>query len=193
MVKLEVSPIASLPVPRASLGRRLGLAEGFGSGASPAEDSALDGWIFAATAHLERRLSLLVSARACVWTLSAPRLERSGGLRFPVGPVSAIAECAVLESSGAVSSLWSGWRLEPDDLRASLRPAAGGSWPSLPTGGTLRISFTAGFSPLPADLAEAVLQLAAHWFEHREAAGDSLSETPLGLASLLAPYAPMRL
>ena len=37
----------------------------------------------------------------------------------------------------------------------------------------------------PADLREAVLQLAAHWYEAREAAGDGLKEVPFGVRDIV--------
>lgn len=44
--------------------------------------------------------------------------------------------------------------------------------------------------PLPADLVEAVLQLAAHWFENREATayGASVNEVPFGVVDLARQY-----
>ncbi len=39
--------------------------------------------------------------------------------------------------------------------------------------------------PVPADLCEAVLQLAAHWYEVREAAGDGMREIPFGVSDIV--------
>lgn len=192
MSLLEVTPLASPPVPRTAFARRLGLSEGFGAGASPAEDSSLDGWLLSATAHIERRLGFLLTPRACVWTLSSWPLDGAGGLRLPMGPLAEPPTVSLLDSSGA-ATLWTGWSLDPASRVPRLRLNGGGSWPQLPQGGAIRIAFTAGLNPLPPDLAEAVLSLAAHWFENRESSSSALAETPFGLASLLAPYAPIRL
>lgn len=40
----------------------------------------------------------------------------------------------------------------------------------------------------PAPLAEAVIQLVAHWFENREAAGDSMRQIPFGFAEIIDSY-----
>lgn len=37
----------------------------------------------------------------------------------------------------------------------------------------------------PADLAEAVLQLAAWWYENRETAGDGAKEVPFGVSEII--------
>ena len=42
-----------------------------------------------------------------------------------------------------------------------------------------------GQPPIPPDLCEAVLQLAAHWYEVREAAGDGLKEIPYGVSEIV--------
>lgn len=42
--------------------------------------------------------------------------------------------------------------------------------------------------PVPPDLAEAVLQLVAHWYENREAAGDGLREIPFGVSDIIAAH-----
>jgi uncharacterized phage protein (predicted DNA packaging) len=48
----------------------------------------------------------------------------------------------------------------------------------------------ADIDPLPATLDEAVLQLAAHWYENREAVlvGASSAEVPFGVRDLIKPY-----
>lgn len=45
--------------------------------------------------------------------------------------------------------------------------------------------FNSGPGAAPADLKEAVLQLAAHWYEAREAAGDGLREIPFGVREIV--------
>ena len=43
-------------------------------------------------------------------------------------------------------------------------------------------------APVPPDLCEAVLQLAAWWFENREAGGDASRPMPYGVAEIVAEY-----
>jgi hypothetical protein len=42
--------------------------------------------------------------------------------------------------------------------------------------------------PVPPSLAEAVLQLAAWWYEQREAAGGGMQEVPFGVSELVAEF-----
>ena len=73
----------------------------------------------------------------------------------------------------------------------------GGSLPSVPTGGAVEIRFDAGFgagfADLPADLGQAVLLLAAHYYEYRDETALGQGCMPFGVSSLLARFRPMRL
>lgn len=42
--------------------------------------------------------------------------------------------------------------------------------------------------PVPSDLKEAVFQLAAWWYDNREAVGASASELPFGVSSIVNEY-----
>jgi hypothetical protein len=46
----------------------------------------------------------------------------------------------------------------------------------------------AGQDPVPPALCEAVMQLAAWWFENREAGGDASRPMPFGAAEIVAEY-----
>jgi hypothetical protein len=46
----------------------------------------------------------------------------------------------------------------------------------------------AGQDPVPPALCEAVLQLAAWWFENREAGGEASRPMPFGVAEIVAEY-----
>ena len=60
----------------------------------------------------------------------------------------------------------------------------------------MRIRFVAGFAEvwdaLPADLAQAVLLLAAHYYEYRNETVLSDGCMPFGVASLVQRYRPLR-
>ena len=43
-------------------------------------------------------------------------------------------------------------------------------------------------APIPPALVEAVSQLAAHWYEQREAAGESMREVPFGVNQIVNEY-----
>lgn len=42
--------------------------------------------------------------------------------------------------------------------------------------------------PVPAVLVEAVLQLAAHWYDNREAGSDAVRELPFGVREIITEY-----
>lgn len=69
--------------------------------------------------------------------------------------------------------------------------------PSIPVGGKARIEFTAGFGAtwddVPADLAQAVFLLAAHYYEHRHETATDRDAMPFGVAALTDRYRDMRL
>ncbi|SNT38036.1 phage conserved hypothetical protein, phiE125 gp8 family [Antarctobacter heliothermus] len=71
------------------------------------------------------------------------------------------------------------------------------SLPSVPTGGTVEIRFDAGygatFDAVPEDLKQAVLMLAAHYYEYRSDVALSQGCMPFGVTSLIARYRPVRM
>lgn len=74
---------------------------------------------------------------------------------------------------------------DDDDALLSHKIAAAEQWISDQIGKDL-----AEFDPIPATLTEAVLQLAAHWYEQREAVliGIGANEVPFGVRELIRPY-----
>jgi hypothetical protein len=74
---------------------------------------------------------------------------------------------------------------DTDDVLLAHKLAAACAWIEAQTGIVL-----ADLDPLPADLVEATLQLAAYWYEQREAVaiGVSAAIVPLGVLDLIRPY-----
>jgi uncharacterized phiE125 gp8 family phage protein len=89
--------------------------------------------------------------------------------------VRALSEMRVEDATGAVQVI------APDrygmvvDTHRPKIVARSGLLPSLPTGGRVRLTFEAGFGPVwedvPADLRQAVMLLAAHFYENRHDGG----------------------
>ena len=69
--------------------------------------------------------------------------------------------------------------------------------PPIAPGGTAEIVFRAGYgvawSDSPADLAQAVLLLAAHYYEYRHETGLAGGCMPFGVSSLIERYRTVRL
>lgn len=80
------------------------------------------------------------------------------------------------------------------DNYCEIRPAYGTSWPSpTPIPECVWITYVAGYgssqNDVPADLRLAVLMLASHYFENREASSQlDLRPLPFGVESLISPY-----
>jgi uncharacterized phiE125 gp8 family phage protein len=69
--------------------------------------------------------------------------------------------------------------------------------PRIPVAGSVRIGFLAGFGPewddLPADLAQAVLMLASHYYEYRHETALGSGCMPFGVTALIERYRTIRL
>lgn len=185
-----LSETGGAPVATPSMGvfkARLRLSQGFED--DMAEDEALAGYLASAVVAIERRLAVVLVARRFVLSLS--RLDRDGRLRLPVGPVHAI-DAAALEGPSGMRPLSTGdWTVEATVARPAVG-RAGGPLPPIPAGHRLRLDFEAGLAPdwveVPADLAEAVLLLAAYWHD-----GGEKAVWPAAVRDLCAPWAPVRL
>ncbi|WP_375690239.1 head-tail connector protein [Pseudooceanicola sp. LIPI14-2-Ac024] len=184
-------PLAALPVDAFKTHLRLGT----GFAASSVQDEVLESFLRAAIAAVEARTGKALIAREFTWRIAAWRSDC--GQVFPVAPVSAIAAMARVQADGSETVIdATAYRLVPE-LHAPRIEPAGTMLPAVPTGGAMRIRFTAGFGAawddVPADLRQAVLMLATHFYEFRgeTALGDGCM--PFGVSSLLARYRPMRI
>lgn len=182
---------AALPVEDFKAHLRLG--RGFAG--DTVQDAVLESFLRAAMSAVEGRTGKVLISRQFTWSI--PRWtsrEREG---LPVGPVTSVDEVALLDGddvAAVVDPLL--YRLEKDTHFPVLRGRSVGL-PMPPRDGSIRVRFTGGFGPgwddLPPDLAQAVMLLAAHFYENREATGLGAGCMPFGVTSLLQRYRPMRL
>lgn len=113
-------------------------------------------------------------------------------LTLPLAPVSAVTAVTMNDADGprvVAASLYE-TALEGDNPH--LGHVAGWPLPTRRVGG-IAIDFTAGYgaaAAVPAPLKQAILLLAAHWFENREPVtlGERAEVLPLSVAALIAPY-----
>lgn len=120
-----------------------------------------------------------------------------GAQPLPVAPVSAVGEVALVDATGARVVLEAArFRLERDAQRPRL-VAASGVLPAIPAGGRVEVSFTAGFgaawADVPADLRQAVMLLAAQFYETRHDAGDGVAGLPVAVQALLERWRTVRI
>lgn len=183
------APVAAYPV--RALADHVRLSTGFAD--DGAQDGLLEACLRAAMAAIEARTGKIVFSRTYGWEIA--RWFAAGRQGLPVAPVSAVTEVVLVARDGmetlvAPERYW----LRRDTLRSEL---LGAPLPAIPTGGTVRIGFIAGFGPewgdAPADLRQAVLMLAAHYLEHRGHGAGDTAAMPFGVQALIERFRTVRL
>ena len=159
-------PLAALPVEEFKAHLRLG--SGFaGAGV---KDAVLASFLRAAIAAIEARTGKALILRPFTYTV-----ERWRGTAEVVDPGD--------------------YRLRPDAQAPQLR-ATGSCLPVIPAGGSAAVAFSAGYAPdwagLPADLGQAVMLLAAHYYEYRDETALGQGCMPFGVTTLIERYRMMR-
>jgi uncharacterized phiE125 gp8 family phage protein len=178
---------AALPV--AALRAQLRLGTGFADSAS--QDDELAGFLAAAVSVIEARTGKALLVRRVRLVLSDWRWPDAQAL--PLAPVVAVVQVAMRGAGGALSVVDPArWRLKADRHRPQI-VAAGAVLPLVPPGGQVEIEFDAGFgtgwAEVPADLAQAVLLLAAEYYNLRTGVRP---EMPVSVEGLLAAWRPVR-
>jgi uncharacterized phiE125 gp8 family phage protein len=184
-------PDAALPV--AALKAHLRMGSGFAE--DTLQDAVLGSFLRAAMAAIEARTGKVLIARE--FTLVVSALGAADALALTVAPVTVIADVQRVTRSGIEQLVNAGlYWLERDGHTPRLR-ATGASLPAPETGGELRVRFLAGYGPewedVPADMQQAVLMLAAHYYEYRHDTALSDGCMPFGVTSLIERYSTLRL
>lgn len=192
LVEETAPPQEALPV--AGLRGQLRLGTGFDLAEDAAEEAALAGFLRAAIATVEARTGKVLLRRPFRMRIEGWRDASAQPL--PLAPVQSVDAMQIEDGRGGVTEIEPArWRLVADPQRPLLVPV-GGLLPYVPRNGFVTIRFTAGFAEdwagVPADLAQAVLMLAARHYEDR--GGDSARQAlPFGVAALLERWRAVRL
>lgn len=193
LVEETAPPAAALPVE--GLRAHLRLGTGFAPGPEAAEDAALASFLRAAVAAVEARTGKVLLTRRFRMRIEDWRDPQAQPL--PLAPVASVDAVVLTDRAGEETALPpEAFRLVPDNQRPLLRPGGAGSWlPTVPDGGFVTITFTAGFGTgwdaIPADLAHAVILLAAQYYEDRGAAGLGAA-LPFPVAALIERWRAVR-
>lgn len=188
MIVTETTPVAQSALPVARLKEHLRLASGFAE--DQIQDALLAGFLRAALTAIETRTSKALIRRAFTLTLKdwAPRT------RLPMAPVAAITAVA-LKEGGTMSALPASQYALEEDAQAPVM--IGHDLPGMGAGRSLVISLEAGyaasFDAIPADLAQAVMMLAAHYYEYRNETALGAGCMPFGVTALIEGYRPLRI
>lgn len=184
-------PDAALPVDEFKAHLRLG--SGFGP--DSVQDAVLASFLRAAVAAIEARTSKVLLQRA--FALSVHVWRDLGRQALPVAPVTAVTEVEIVDRNGVRTSVdGTAYWLERDTHRPCLR-ATGVALPGIPEAGEAVVAFDAGYgqqwSDIPADLRQAAMLLAGHYYEFRNETSLSDGCMPFGVSSLIERYKLMRL
>ncbi|MDP7152476.1 MAG: hypothetical protein QGI08_14340 [Paracoccaceae bacterium] len=193
MMLVEETSVPADVLPVAGFKAHLRLGSGFSDDA--VQDAVLEGFLRAALAAIEARTGKVLLQRDFSWTLTMWRDAR--GQALPVAPVTGLVELVLTDRLGDVEVVDPTlYRLAQDIQRPKLVPT-GFVLPSVPLGGSVEVTFTAGYAAdwagLPEDLAQAVLLLAAHYYEFRHETQLGEGCMPFGVASLIERYKTVRL
>lgn len=191
LIEETAVPLAALPLTEFKAHLRLG--SGFAE--DDLQDAVLESFLRAAIAAIEARTGKILIERAFSWLLHQWRDQM--GQALPVAPVTAVNELVLIDRNEAEEVVDPAlYRLDADMQRPRLRPV-GTLLPNVPSGGSVRIGFAAGFGAawgdLPSDLGQAVLLLAAHYYEYRHETSLGDGCMPFGVTSLIERYRTVRI
>ncbi|SHH27931.1 head-tail connector protein [Marivita hallyeonensis] len=193
MYLIEESQIPDAALPVARLRDHLRLGSGFAE--DSLQDDLLLGFLRAAIAAVEARTGKALIARDFLCSLQ--RWRDVTGQVLPIAPVRMVTQVQLVDRFGVGTVVASDrYSLVEDASAPCLRPV-GTVLPSVPEYGSVEVRFEAGmalaFGDLPADLAQAVMLLAAHYYEYRDETALGQGCMPFGVTSLIARYRPVRL
>lgn len=181
-----IDPAVTLPVELAELKLHCGVEDN-------SFDTLLTTQLKAAIAHVEQVLDRALGTQT--WQLALD--EFADVIELPRGPVLEIVTdgFAYLDSAGTERAVPAEiYTLDMVSNPQRVVRNADESWPTDVSDrvNAVTITFQAGYtsSTLPHDLKQAVLMLAAHWFENRSAVnvGNIANQLPLGFHALLQPH-----
>ncbi len=189
---VELTAVAQEALPLVAFREHLRLGSGFTD--DDLQDDLLETYLRAALAAIEARTGKILIERDFAWTVTAWRDPARQPV--PVAPLSAVGEITLIDATGAETVRTEGFTFAPDAQRPSLVPT-GAVLPAIPNKGAARMTLLAGFGPdfndLPSDLAQAVLMLAAHFYEYRHEVAMAPHAMPYGVSALIDRYRTVRL
>jgi len=193
MMLTEQTTVPAEALPVQAMKDHLRLGTGFADDGM--QDGLVAGYLRAAIAAIEGRTGKALLERRFSLRLSCWR-EAKGAQALPMAPVSSLVSLTMIDAEGVPSLVAAdGYRLEPDMARPRL-VGAGRSLPTIPEGGAAVIVFDAGFgttwNTVPPDLAQAVLLLAAEYYEARHNGGQGGAALPLTVQTLIERWRTVR-
>lgn len=191
MMLTELTSVPESALPLAELRDHIRLGSGFADDAL--QDGLLMAYLRSALAAIENRTGKVLLERTFEWVLFEWRSPTKQPL--PLAPVQDVPQIGFEDPDGSVAYTSEGWILKQDSQRPFLVPT-GACLPAIPTDYALKIQMLAGFgaswSDVPGDLQQAVLMLAAYFYENRQESDAPSGGMPFGVRSLIEPYRTVR-
>ena len=190
---IEITKLGSAALPIVELREFLR----FGSGLSDdgVQDTVLESCLRAAMGAIEARTAKILILREFRWQTDSFRME-NGGAVLPVSPLSWIRYFSIVARDDSLTSIpRTDFVVQNDHQRERMVPI-NGTMPKIPDGGFAKVTFYAGYGPwadVPPALQQAMLMLAASYYENRDTMLNGGGQMPLAVATLLAPYQRVRL
>lgn len=190
---IETTTLSSADFPVVELREHLRLGSGFTD--DGAQDSLLETCLRAAMGAIEARTSKVLITRNFNWVFYGYKMEGRAML-LPVSPVSWLNLFYTYTAAGVgtVHSV-NNINLQADTQQVRMVPKTG-EIPEVPANGSGLIKFTAGYgdwADIPANLQQAMMLLAASYYENRDVMVNGQMQLPYAVAALLAPFQRIRL
>lgn len=187
MMVSETTQVADEALPAERFRQHLRLGSGFST--AELQDPLLTSFLRAALAAIEGRTGKVLLSRE--FEMRAD--DWSGDVILPVVPVSEVVSLVTYDDSGAETTVdVSGFRLAEERGYVVVKSPRVG----VPSGGSavlrVRAGMAAAFDALPDDLAQAVLLLAAHYYENRHETALGSGCMPFGVTALIERYRTFR-
>ena len=193
MMLTEQTPVPETALPLEPFKAHLRLGTGFGE--DSLQDEVLISFLRASIAAIEARTGKALILRQ--FDLNLHDWCDPLAQDLSLAPVTSINAVVLIDANGAETTVDSTlYRLMQDSQNPQLCPTKT-LLPTVESGGAVRITMTAGMAnawgDLPADLGQAVLMLAAHYYQYRDDTGLSAGCMPFGVTSLVERYRTVRL
>jgi len=189
----ETTVLSGADFPVAELRDYLRLGSGFAD--DGAQDQLLETCLRAAMGAIEARTSKILISRNFNWVFYDYQMEGEAML-LPVSPVNFLNLFYTYTASGVARVYSTGdFKLQLDSQRMKM-VAKSGSLPKVPENGSGLIKISAGYgvwADIPANLRQAMLMLAASYYENRDVMVSGQMQLPYAVAALLAPFQRIRL
>lgn len=189
--ELTTVPGASLPVQ--GLKDHLRLGTGFTE--DGLQDGLIEAYLRAAIAAVEGRIGKVLIGRR--FKLELEDWRAKGEQPLPVAPVSAVVSVTVVDAADVALPVEPArYRLVRDMHRPKL-VSVGVLLPTVPMDGRVEVVFDAGFgatwAEVPVDLAQAVMLLAAEYYETRQPGDGGSSGLPFAVQALIERWRTVRI